>query len=133
MTKTFIVLVFLPLMTAALRPGRVEQSEKAVRVGPELGEAPPKVATRTNPYAGQSQAVQAGRKLFERHCASCHGDDGRGIEKAPDLHAEPVHKAPPGVLFWFLRNGNIREGMPSWSRLPDQQLWQLVTYLQSLQ
>ncbi len=40
--------------------------------------------------------------------------------------------APPGVLFWFLKNGNLKEGMPSWSRLPDQRRWQLVTYLQTL-
>jgi mono/diheme cytochrome c family protein len=132
MTKMFIVVISLLLMTAALLLGRAEQTEKAVRVGSELAEAPPKAATRENPYAGQAQAVQAGRKLFERHCAPCHGDDGRGNGKVPDLHADPIYKAPPGALFWFLRNGNIREGMPSWSRLPDQQLWQLVTYLQSL-
>ena len=133
MTKTFIVLILLPLMTAAVLLGRVEQTEKAVRTDSELGAAPPKAATRENPYAGQEQAVQAGRKLYQRHCASCHGDDGRGIEKAPDLHAGPIRRTPPGSIFWYLRNGNIREGMPSWSRLPDQQLWQLVTYLQSLQ
>ena len=131
MTKTLVVLSSLLLMTAVLL-GRVEQTEKGVRVDSELGEAPPQAGIRKNPYAGQPQALQAGRKLFQRYCASCHGDDGHGIEKAPDLHAEPIHKAPPGVLFWFLRNGNIREGMPSWSRLPDPQLWQLVTYLQSL-
>jgi mono/diheme cytochrome c family protein len=63
----------------------------------------------------------------------CHGLDGRGREKAPDLHAPFIQPVSPGRLFWFLKNGNLKEGMPSWSSLPDQQRWQLVTYLQSLQ
>jgi len=39
---------------------------------------------------------------------------------------------PAGALFWFL-NGNLKHGMPpSWSRLPDERRWQLVSYLKSL-
>jgi len=30
------------------------------------------------------------------------------------------------------KNGKLRSGMPSWSRLPDQQLSQIVAYLQVL-
>jgi len=36
------------------------------------------------------------------------------------------------VLFWFLRNGNLRQGMPSWSGLPDQQRWQIVSFLKTV-
>lgn len=43
-----------------------------------------------------------------------------------------MHNAPPGVLFWFVKNGALKEGMPAWSRLPDQRLWQIVTYLQTM-
>jgi hypothetical protein len=53
-------------------------------------------------------------------------------ERAPDLHSPVVREAAPGTLFWFLKNGNLKEGMPSWSRLPDQQIWQLVSYLRTL-
>jgi len=38
---------------------------------------------------------------------------------------------PAGALFWFLY-GNLKHGMPSWSRLPDERRWQLVSYLKSL-
>ncbi len=75
----------------------------------------------------------AGEKLYKRHCAECHGEDGGGRDKAPDLHSPVIQIASPGRLFWFLKNGNLKEGMPSWSNLPDQQRWQLVTYLQRLQ
>ena len=97
-----------------------------------LAAAPASVATLRNPYEGQPEAVLGGKKLFRRHCAECHGREGHGQGKAPDLRSAPVQNAPPGVLFWFLKNGNLREGMPSWSRLPDQRLWQLVAYLKTL-
>jgi len=32
-----------------------------------------------------------------------------------------------------LRNGSLRHGMPSFAHLPEQQRWQIVTYLKSLQ
>jgi mono/diheme cytochrome c family protein len=97
-----------------------------------LGQAPAKAASWRNAYAGQPDAVLAGRKLFRRHCAECHGADAAGSMKAPDLRSPTVQQAAPGVLFWFLTNGNLWYGMPSWSGLPDQQRWQLVTYLKSL-
>jgi hypothetical protein len=43
-----------------------------------------------------------------------------------------VHEAPDDALFNFLTNGDLRHGMPSWSRLPEQRRWQIVTYLKSL-
>ncbi len=99
----------------------------------ELAQAPASTHSLRNPFAGQPSAVQAGQKLYRRYCAECHGEDGRGQGKAPDLHAPLIQDLPPGVLFWFLKNGNLREGMPSWSRLPEPQRWQLVTYLKTFQ
>ncbi len=97
-----------------------------------LSKAPRSAQSLQNPFAGQSDAAAAGHKLYEQHCAQCHGPDGRGLEHAADLRSAPIQDAPPGVLFWALQNGRIRKGMPSWSQLPDQQLWQIVTYLKTL-
>lgn len=97
-----------------------------------LGKVPSSVAVRQNPYEGQPEAALAGRKLFRRHCAECHGPEARGHGKAPDLHSPAVQDASPGKVFWFLKNGNLKDGMPSWSRLPDERLWQIVTYLKTL-
>ena len=99
----------------------------------ELRQVPPSAMSLQNPFAGQSQAAAAGRKLFQQHCSPCHGLEARGQDNAPDLHSPAIQNAPPGSLFWILRNGKIRKGMPSWSRLPDQQLWQIVTYLKTLE
>lgn len=99
---------------------------------PLLSDAPAKARALQNPYAGNPEAIRAGKKLFARHCASCHGPDAKGHEDAPSLQSPQVQTATPGAMFWFLKNGNLRGGMPAWSKLPDQQLWQLVTLLQSL-
>lgn len=122
-----LALVFLFGGVAAARKKKLTAEE----LGSELAKAPAAAKDWKNPYAGQPDAILAGKKLFERHCVGCHGLEGRGQEDAPDLHTPVVQSAPPGVLFWFLRNGDLRRGMPSWSRLPDQQRWQLVSYLQT--
>jgi len=97
-----------------------------------ISDAPVEIRGRQNPYDGQPDAVLAGKKLFHQHCAQCHGDDGRGIGQAADLRSPAVQSATPGDLEWFLRNGNLRYGMPSWSGLPAQRRWQLVVYLKPL-
>jgi mono/diheme cytochrome c family protein len=97
-----------------------------------LANAPESARARLNPYEGKPEAVLAGRKLFERHCAECHGLEARGRGKAPALDSDFLQQVPPGDLFWFLTNGNLWVGMPSWSRLPDAQRWQIITYLKTL-
>ncbi len=109
-----------------------EKDDQAGKHGSPLGNAPESARARPNPYQGKPEAPLAGRKLFKRHCAECHGADARGRGKAPPLDSEEVAQAPPGTLFWFVTNGNLRAGMPSWSRLPDAQRWQLVTFLKAL-
>jgi mono/diheme cytochrome c family protein len=89
---------------------------------------------KTNPYRGQLEAVAAGRRIFVDRCSKCHGDDAQGTKKRPPLKSERVQQtATEGDLHWLLVNGNMRKGMPSWAKLPDQQLWQVITYVKSLQ
>jgi mono/diheme cytochrome c family protein len=94
--------------------------------------APPKDAGRLNPYEGHDAARRAGQKLYQRECAGCHGRDAHGSRRAPALASPMVRQAPPGAIFWLLRNGSLRHGMPSFSHLPEQQRWQIVTYLKTI-
>ena len=87
---------------------------------------------RSNPYAGQADAIAAGGRLFADHCAKCHGDDALGRKKHPSLRTPEVQQATDGEIFWLLKNGALRHGMPSWSSLPEPSRWQLVTYVKSL-
>jgi hypothetical protein len=43
-----------------------------------------------------------------------------------------VQSQSDGALFWKITNGNPDRGMPSFSRLPELQRWQLVLYIRSL-
>ena len=94
---------------------------------------PEKARNQPNPFAGAPTALTAGGKLFRQNCASCHGDDALGRDGHPGLRSERMRAATPGELQWLLTNGSMRNGMPSWSRLPEPQRWQIVSYVKSLQ
>jgi mono/diheme cytochrome c family protein len=93
--------------------------------------APASASATTNPYAGSAAASATGRKLYAQDCAQCHGNNLQGMGPAPALDTAGVRKAKPGELFWFVSTGKLTSGMPSWSNLPKQQRWQIVTFLQS--
>lgn len=97
-----------------------------------MDKVPAKDRARQNPFAENPTAVPAGAKLFRQNCASCHGEDGMGKGNHPSLRTDRVRTATPGELQWLLTNGSMKIGMPSWSKLPEQQRWQIVTYLKSL-
>jgi mono/diheme cytochrome c family protein len=101
--------------------------------GAWMAKVPSSDHQRTNPYQGQTDAIAAGRNIFEEHCAKCHGQNAEGVKKRPSLRTERIQRqATEGDLHWLLVNGSVKKGMPPWAKLPDPQLWQLVTYLKSL-
>jgi len=97
-----------------------------------LAKVPERARAKRNPLEKDPEAIAAGRNLFEQHCSECHGNTGDGSRKAPSLRAEEVQSAAPGAIFWILTNGVVRRGMPVWSKLPEPQRWQLVSFIKSL-
>jgi mono/diheme cytochrome c family protein len=87
---------------------------------------------RTNPFANQADAIAGGSRLFQDHCAKCHGADALGRGKRPSLRTPEVQQASDGQLFSLLKNGYLKKGMPSWSALPEPSRWQLIAYVKSL-
>jgi mono/diheme cytochrome c family protein len=101
--------------------------------GSWMRHVPAKDHDRKNPYEGQADAVAAGRLVFSDHCAQCHGENAEGTKKRPSLRSPRVQQeASEGDLHWLLVNGNMGRGMPSWSKLGDPQIWQVITYLKTL-
>ena len=95
---------------------------------------PAKDHVRANPLAAQPDAVTAGALLYRDHCLQCHKADARGDNgKRPSLRSARLRSASEGDIEWFLRQGELRKGMPSWSSLPQAQRWQIVAYLKSIQ
>lgn len=94
---------------------------------------PPRDHARQSPFLGRPEAVSAGALLYRDHCQQCHGAEAQGDgKKKPSLHTASVRSASDGDLEWFLRQGDLRHGMPSWSSLPQAQRWQIIAYLRSL-
>jgi mono/diheme cytochrome c family protein len=130
--KRLIPAIVLLPACGLLRAQTNAAASKDSAVYGELARVPSKASARRNPLEADPDGVKAGTKLFEQHCAECHGGVGEGGKKGPSLKAAEVQQATPGALFWLLTNGVVRRGMPVWSKLPEPQRWQLVSYIKSL-
>ena len=131
----FVILVsiwaFRSKTTSARQADAADRTDKKWSYD-EIKKAPEKALLRQNPFEGDPEAIQAGGKLFGRDCAGCHGMKAEGGRRAPSLLRDEVQEAAPGTLFWVLTNGVSWHGMPVWSKLPEPQRWQIVTFLKSL-
>jgi mono/diheme cytochrome c family protein len=126
------LLLLASLVLAALGAARDKNATDSRGVYLSIAQAPDKAREAKNPYQGDPNALLAGKKLYVQHCSKCHGTNARGMRNAVNLRTPAVQNATPGELQWFLRNGSLFHGMPSWSGLPEQRRWQIVTYLKSL-
>jgi DMSO reductase family type II enzyme heme b subunit len=93
------------------------------------------------------QDIEAGKQVYTRKCAQCHGDDGKGMGPAaetvfprPRDFTRGVYKirtTPSGAvptdddLFRAITNGLPGTSMPGWSALPVRERRQLVHYLKT--
>lgn len=86
-----------------------------------------------NPLAAHPDAIPPGSALYQAKCAMCHGADGNGRGSRPPVRSARIAAATDGDLFWLLSHGQPALGMPSWARLSEEQRWQIVAYLRSIQ
>jgi cytochrome c oxidase cbb3-type subunit III len=86
-----------------------------------------------NPYAGQASAASTGRQLFLAfNCAGCHsGYAGGGM--GPSLRDSLwIYGSNDAQIFSTIAEGRPY-GMPAWgTRLTDDQIWMLVSYIRTL-
>ena len=86
-----------------------------------------------NPFAGNAAAIAAGSRLYEQACQSCHGGEAKGGERAPSLASGSFRRGNlDGEIFLNIRNGIPSTQMPPFKRLTTDQVWQLVSYIRSL-
>jgi mono/diheme cytochrome c family protein len=132
--KVHVGLIIGALACCCLLSSAEEKTSKAQAdsVYAELGKVPEKSRAKQNPLSKDPDARAAGEILFEQHCEECHGAHGVGGKKAPSLRVAEVQEASEGSLFYILSNGIVRKRMPVWSKLPEPQRWQLVSYIKSL-
>jgi len=85
-----------------------------------------------------SADVTAGRELFRQKCELCHAYDGGGkteigsgaFPRPPALRVAAMSMSD-GEIFYHIRNGIRNTAMPAWN-LPDNQVWQIVSYIRNL-
>ncbi|HUO84184.1 MAG TPA: c-type cytochrome [Thermoanaerobaculia bacterium] len=76
----------------------------------------------SNPVALTPDVLAEARAHWADHCATCHGNDGKGdttfgkrmYPLAPDMTAEATQSLSDGELFSIIENGIRLTGMPGW-------------------
>jgi putative copper export protein/mono/diheme cytochrome c family protein len=92
-----------------------------------------------SPTGYSASSIVQGANLFATHCASCHGQQGRGDGPAgrflrlqpSDLTADHVYGHTDGDLYWWITNG-IRDVMPPFGvALDDEARWNVVDFVRA--
>lgn len=97
----------------------------------------------TNPLPLTPEVLQAAEAHFADHCASCHGNDGKGqtemgqhlYPKAPDMSLAETQSLSDGELFATIENGVRMTGMPGWGNGTAESAygsWTLVHFVRHL-
>jgi cytochrome c oxidase cbb3-type subunit 3 len=107
------------------------REQPVVQTPLHAGEAPA-VAGTESPYQENAYGISEGKRLYAAYnCSGCHANGGGGI--GPPLMDDE--------WIYGYQAANIREtivegrpnGMPSFrNKIPDQQIWEIVAYLQSM-
>ena len=86
-----------------------------------------------NPYHGNVQAATDGRRLFVAYnCSGCHGGHAGG-GMGPSLRDSLwLYGSSDTQIFATIVEGRPA-GMPAWGpKIPEDQIWKLVTYINTL-
>jgi putative heme-binding domain-containing protein len=98
-----------------------------------MGHAESTVPRKTLPKQSATNSY-AGKQTFESICASCHGLNGRGGERAPDIATRrSIVRMADSQLLKVLHDGKPQTGMPAFAALGDAKLSELLNYVRTLQ
>ena len=105
-----------------------------------LAVSSPLFAQEKNPYAGDAKVAKLGEYQFRLNCAFCHGLGARGGGRGPDLTRAHKHHGDSDVeMFHNIHDGIAGTAMPAATNggigvgMSDEEIWQVVTYLRSVQ
>ena len=96
-----------------------------------------------NPLPLTAELLADGRAHWADHCASCHGNDGKGqtamgqklYPRAPDMTRPATQELSDGELFSIIENGIRLTGMPGWgdgTAASAHGSWGLVHFIRHL-
>lgn len=94
-----------------------------------------------NPETSTAESVEAGKVIYKRHCASCHGPNGKGDGgmalsggTPSDLTDETWdYGSTDGEIFVAIRDGVSSDMLAYKDKLSEKQIWQLVNFIRSIE
>jgi cytochrome c553 len=90
------------------------------------------------PKLDDPRMIRRGAGHYEMVCAACHGSPAAPPEsfaanltpKPPVLVEQMQRWRPPERIFWTVKHGIKRTGMPAWAtQLRDDEVWDVVAFL----
>jgi mono/diheme cytochrome c family protein len=96
-----------------------------------------RAAGTRNPVDPNDANLIAGMKIYQTHCANCHGDANHPeamlarafYPRAPQF-VEDSPDMPENQNFYIIQHGIRLSGMPAWGQLLNvQQMWVVTTFL----
>jgi mono/diheme cytochrome c family protein len=104
---------------------------------------PADLENEKNPVPLTPEVLAEARSHFADHCATCHGNDGKGATaigqklypRAPDMTLPETRELSDGALFAIIENGVRLTGMPGWGTGTAQSAygsWTLVHFIRHL-
>jgi cytochrome c oxidase cbb3-type subunit 3 len=87
---------------------------------------------KLSPYNGNAWAISEGKRLFTHfNCSGCHANGGGGIGPAL-MDDEWIYGFDAANIFATVVEGRP-DGMPSYrGKIAEDQLWQIVAYVESM-
>jgi cbb3-type cytochrome c oxidase subunit III len=93
-----------------------------------------------NPEPNDAATLEAGQKLYRRHCASCHGPQAKGDGGMSLSGGTPSdltddqwdYGATDGEIFVAIRDGVSADMLAYKDKLSEKEIWQVVHFLRSL-
>lgn len=137
-----LVVVLAAAVPAALA-ARDPQQHQHPATHPEGGaHRHPAAAKLKNPVAADNASITAGRQIYDKQCAGCHGDTGTGDgAMGEELNPKPAnlvdadwkHGSTDGEIFVVIRDGVRNTGMKPYARkMTAHQMWDVVNYVRSI-
>jgi mono/diheme cytochrome c family protein len=145
-TKRHLALFFalVLLLTLALSACGGSPATEAPPAADAKPAVPAPYAGTTNPVAGDSTAIAAGKALYDQDCASCHGASGKGdgpaaaaLDPKPQDLADNAASLGDDYMYWRIAEGGamapFNSAMPAWKDiLSSDEIWQVIAYVHTL-